>query len=76
MYDQTNFVYFKPMGGFGNGFTSERLASEERIRINLERGTKVPITEFNIINNGVGTTTDPNASAGNSGTLLHSNATF
>lgn len=54
------------MGGFGNGVTSERLASRERLRSNLATGVELPINEFNLMSNGVGMT-NQNAAVTNSG---------
>ncbi|KNA10754.1 hypothetical protein SOVF_141460 [Spinacia oleracea] len=60
-----------PMGGFGNGVTSERLASRERLRSNLATGVELPINEFNLMSNGVGMT-NQNAAVTNSGTSVPS----
>ncbi|KMT03646.1 hypothetical protein BVRB_8g189850 [Beta vulgaris subsp. vulgaris] len=60
-----------PMGDFGNRVTSDRIASQEKLRSNVPTGTEVPMDEFNLMFNGVGTS-NPNAAAANSGTSVKS----
>uniref|UniRef100_A0A803M3Y1 Sister chromatid cohesion 1 protein 1 n=1 Tax=Chenopodium quinoa TaxID=63459 RepID=A0A803M3Y1_CHEQI len=60
-----------PMGGFGNGGAAERVASHERIRSNVATGMEIPLHEFHLMSNGVGTT-NPNAAVTNSGASVKS----
>ncbi|XP_021769482.1 sister chromatid cohesion 1 protein 1 [Chenopodium quinoa] len=60
-----------PMGEFGNGGVTERVASHERIRSNVATGMEIPLHEFNLMPNGVGTT-NPNAAVTNSGASVKS----